>query len=139
MKKRTILLIMDVAYLVMMIACSIFYLFGNFGKALPAQMGLAQLIFSIVAAIVYLIKNWYEDSGLSVFLHVFYSLAQCVAVYYWILYSWAKFEVFRGVVVISWQGLTVHVLLIVWGIGMIVMKRNNPKPIEHTRKGDAHA
>lgn len=123
MKSEKVILALDCIYLVVMILCSVFYMLADFSKAISRQLGFAQLIFSILAVIILIIGLLIKKAGLPIFVYALYSVAQIIPVTCWIIFSFATFEIFRGVTAINWLGLTVHLLLIAWGAFMIITKK----------------
>lgn len=123
--KTKSLFIINILYLTAMTLISLFYMFANFDKAISRQLGFAQLIFSMIVIVVFILIVCIKKDGLPVMVYILYSFAQCVPVFCWIVYSYATFQIFPGIVAVNWLGALIHLLMIAWGAGMIIIKKRN--------------
>jgi|GEM_PF-4756686 len=134
MKNQCTIFKVDLTYLVIMTLCSLFYVFADFGKAITNLLGLAQLIFSIIATIILISIYNKKRTGLPIIIYILYIAAQTIPIFWWTIASippWNTFDYLfhhlfpGGIKVITGLGLAVHLLLFYWGIRMIIVKKRN--------------
>lgn len=123
MKAKKWFAIADISYLSVMTLIALFYVFANFSKVISAQLGLAQLVFSIIAIITFIFLNRTEKNGLPSVFCLLYSIAQLVPLFFWIIYRSVNFIVFPEIAASSWVFIPLHFILIIWGIILIVLKK----------------
>ncbi|WP_273484434.1 hypothetical protein [Desulforamulus ruminis] len=123
MISRKSMIALDFIYILVMTACSVFYMFADFSKLISRQCGFTQFVFSILVIIILIVRMIRKKDGLPSYIYAIYSLAQLVAVACWMIYASATFYIFPGVKAIIFLGFMAHLLLIAWGIGMINLKR----------------
>ncbi|MEG6522962.1 hypothetical protein [Desulfotomaculum sp. 1211_IL3151] len=123
MKSHKSIIAIDFIYIVIMTACSVFYMFADFSKAISVQCGFAQFVFSILVIIISIFRLIRKKDGLPSYIYAIYSLAQLVPIFFWMVYISYTFYIFLGVKAINFLGLMVHIFLIAWGINMIIIKK----------------
>lgn len=123
MKTKKLVFYVDLLFLSIMTLCSLFYTFANFSKSISGQLGFAQLIFSIITIFIFVYLNRTEKVGLPIIFYLFYLIAQLVPIFFWIVYIDVNFIVFPKIVAASWFFIPIHLILIVWSIIIIMIKK----------------
>jgi hypothetical protein len=105
-----------------MTLCSLLYTLGNYDKAFANQMGFLQLLFSIYAITLLIVRIRKKASGLSLYVYILYAIAQILPITFWITLSFAKFYVFPGIIYTINAGLPLHIILFLWSIAACIIK-----------------
>jgi len=123
MNLRKAFIIFDSVYLTAMTVCSILYAFLDTGKAITGQLALFQLLFTIVAIIIFEIRIRTETIGLPIYIYLLFAGAQVVPMFNWVWWYPTSFTIFSTMKMTFGVWFPIHSILLACGVTAPIIRR----------------